>query len=73
MLAILDRERFTLRSMTLSDYLWDFLQRTGLYLYESSRPGGDRRRADLQYLCQRAWDYEETWCDGPEGFVNAML
>lgn len=72
-LAVLERERFCLKNMHLSDYLWDLLQRTGLYLYESTLPDSARRTANLQFLCQRAYDYEENYHDGAEGFVAAML
>ena len=68
----LERERFTLRSMPLGDYLWDFLGRSGLYAYYGAQPGGMLRQANLRVLCQRAGEYENTHLDGLRGFLESM-
>ena len=65
-------ERFYLNSMPVSDYLWDFLGRTGLYAHYGAQPGGKLRQANLRMLCSRAGEYEKTHMDGLHGFVESL-
>ncbi len=65
-------ERFCLNSMSLSDYLWDFLGRSGLYAHYGAQPGGKLRQANLRMLCARAGEYEKTHQDGLHGFVESL-
>jgi len=65
-------ERFYLNSMPLSDYLWDFLGRSGLYAHYGAQPGGRLRQANLRMLCTRAGEYEKTHMDGLHGFVESI-
>ncbi|MBR6571799.1 MAG: UvrD-helicase domain-containing protein, partial [Clostridia bacterium] len=68
----LSDERFYLNSMPLSDYLWDFLSRTGLYAHYGAQSGGKLRQANLRMLCTRAGEYEKTHMDGLHGFVESI-
>lgn len=72
-LDTLERERFYLRSMPLADYLWDFLNRSGLYLYYGAQPGGKARQANLQLICHRASDWDRNHTDGLHGFVQSLI
>ena len=65
-------ERFYVNSMPLSDYLWDFLGRSGLYAHYGAQPGGKLRQANLRMLCSRAGEYEKTHMDGLHGFVESL-
>ena len=65
-------ERFCLNSMPLSDYLWDFLGRSGLYAHYGAQPGGKLRQANLRMLCTRAGEYEQSHNDGLHGFVESL-
>jgi len=65
-------ERFYVNSMALSDYLWDFLVRSGLYAHYGAQPGGKLRQANLRMLCARAGEYEKTHQDGLHGFVESL-
>ncbi|MBR5545867.1 MAG: helicase-exonuclease AddAB subunit AddA [Clostridia bacterium] len=65
-------ERFYLNSMPLSDYLWDFLIRSGLYAHYGAQPGGKLRQANLRMLCSRAGEYEQNHMDGLHGFVESL-
>ncbi len=72
-LRTLEQERFYLRSMPLSQYLWDFLGRSGLYAHYGAQQGGQLRQANLRMLCQRAADYEAAHTDVLHGFVETLL
>ncbi len=72
-LRVMEEERFYLRSMPLSQYLWDFLGRSGLYAHYGAQTGGQLRQANLRMLCHRAADYEKTHTDGLHGFVETLL
>lgn len=71
-LDTLRQERFLLGSMPLSDYLWSFLSRSGLYAHYGAQPGGKLRQANLRMLCSRAAEYEQTHTDGLHGFVESL-
>lgn len=71
-LVTLERERFYARSMPLADYLWDFLNRSGLYQHFGAQPGGKLRQANLRMLCTRAGEYEKNHTDGLHGFVETL-
>ena len=71
-LSLLERERFLLSAMPLDEYLWDFLQRSGLYAHYGAQPGGKLRQANLQMLCSLASDYEQSRGDGLAGFLNSL-
>ncbi len=68
-----EHERFLLRSMPMSDYLWDFISRSGLYAHYGAQPGGKLRQANLRMLCHRAAEWEKTNTSGLNGFVETML
>ena len=68
----LKKERFLLSSMPLSDYLWSFFSRSGLYAYFGTREGGEIRQANLRVLCVKAESYEETCLSGVRGFVEQL-
>ena len=72
-LDTLKKERFYIRSMPLSQYLWDFLSRSGLYVFYGAQPGGKARQANLRLVCQRASDWEKNHTDGLHGFVESLL
>lgn len=69
----LEKERFYLSAMPLSDYMWDFLGRSGLYAHYGAQPGGNLRQANLRMLCARAGEYEKNHADGLHGFVETLL
>ena len=72
-LDTLEKERFYLQNMPLSQYLWDFLTRSGLYAYYGVQPGGKARQANLRLICQRAADWEKTHAEGLHGFVESLV
>lgn len=72
-LDTLEKERFYIRSMPLSQYLWDFLSRSGLYVFYGTQPGGRARQANLRLVCQRASDWEKNHTDGLHGFVESLI
>ena len=72
-LDTLEKERFYIRSMPLSQYLWDFLSRSGLYVFYGAQPGGKARQANLRLVCQRASEWEKGHSDGLHGFVESLL
>jgi len=72
-LSTLEEERFYINSMSLADYLWDFLSRSGLYAHYGAQSGGRLRQANLRMLCTRAGDYEKNHADGLHGFVESLL
>ena len=72
-LSTLKQERFYVSAMSLGDYLWDFLGRSGLYAHFGAQPGGRLRQANLRMLCTRAGDYEANHTDGLHGFVESLL
>ena len=71
-LSLLERERFLLNNMALDEYLWDFLQRSGLYAHYGAQPGGKQRLANLQMLCNLASDHEHNRADGLRGFLDSL-
>jgi len=56
----LAHERFMLCSMPLDEYLWDFLSRSGMYVFYGAQPGGKLRQANLRMLCNRASEHMRT-------------
>ena len=72
-LRVMEQERFYLRSMPLSQYMWDFLGRSGLYAHYGAQTGGQLRQANLRMLCHRAAEYEQSHTDGLHGFVETLL
>ncbi len=54
----------------MHDLLLDVLQKTGYYDYVSLMPGGERRRANLDMLLQKALTYETTSYRGVFHFVR---
>ena len=71
-LDTLENERFCVRSMPLAQYLWSFLNRSGLYAHYGAQPGGKLRQANLRMLCHRADAYEQSHTDGLAGFVETL-
>lgn len=71
-LDALDRERYLLGRQPLAQYLWDYLNRSGLYAQQGAQPGGRRRQAQLCALCEQAAAYEQTHADGLGGFVENL-
>lgn len=56
-LAELKQERFLEQSMPLDEYLWSFLNRSGLYGFFGTSAGGKLRQANLRMLCHQAGEY----------------
>ncbi len=71
-LKTLEEERFLYRSMSLDLYLWDFLQRSGLYAHYGAQPGGKLRQANLRMLCHKAGEYAKAHGEGLRGFLEAI-
>lgn len=53
----LSHERFLLRETPLDEYLWGWLERSGLYAFYGCQPNGRLRQANLRMLCQKAGDH----------------
>ncbi len=71
-LAMLARERELAGSMPLDEYLWDFIQRSGLYAHYGAQPGGRQRQANLRLLCSLASSYEQNGTGGLNGFLSTV-
>lgn len=69
---MLARERELLSSMPLDEYLWDFMQRSGLYAHYGAQPGGRQRLANLRLLCSLAEQHESGRGDGLHGFLGTL-
>ncbi len=57
-LRSLKHERFLLRSLPLSEYLWKWLSRSGLYAFYGCQPYGRLRQANLRLLCEKAVEFQ---------------
>lgn len=71
-LATLEEERFLYRNMQPSEYLWDFLMRSGMYAHYGAQPGGKMRQANLRMLCLRAGEYFDQHQEGMSGFLETV-
>ena len=68
----LDRWRLLSRALPL-DHLVDLLLReTGFYAYAGALAGGERRRANLDLLCDLAASYAADHSDGLTGFLASF-
>lgn len=65
----LKQERFLQQSMPLDEYLWSFLNRSGLYGHFGTAQGGKLRQANLQMLCHQAGEF----VTGREGSLHDFL
>jgi len=71
-LEVLKEERFLYHSMQPSEYLWDFLMRSGMYAHYGAQPGGKMRQANLRMLCLRAGEYFAQHQEGMSGFLESV-
>ena len=71
-LRTLEEERFLYRAMSPSEYLWDFLMRSGMYAHYGAQPGGKLRQANLRMLCLRAGEYFTQHQEGMSGFLETI-
>jgi ATP-dependent helicase/nuclease subunit A len=71
-LESLEEERFLYRNMQPSEYLWDFLMRSGMYAHYGAQPGGKMRQANLRMLCLRAGEYFAQHQEGMSGFLETV-
>ncbi|MCE5342253.1 MAG: UvrD-helicase domain-containing protein [Eubacteriales bacterium] len=56
-LETLEQERFLLSETPLDQYLWGWLNRSGLYAFYGCQPAGKLRQANLRMLCQKAGEH----------------
>ncbi|HNW87548.1 MAG TPA: UvrD-helicase domain-containing protein [Candidatus Limiplasma sp.] len=56
-LATLAHERFLLAETPLHEYLWGWLNRSGLYAFYGCQPNGKLRQANLRMLCEKAGEH----------------
>lgn len=60
LISALERERFLQSSGSVASYLWDYLQRSGMYGFYGAQPGGKLRQANLRMLCYQAAEFEKS-------------
>ncbi len=66
----LDRWRELARVDTIHDLLWKLYEETGFYLYASSMPGGNLRRANLDLLLEKSIAFEKGIYSGLYQFLR---
>lgn len=66
----LDSFRHQAEIMSLRDLLWNLLETTGYYHYAYAMPAGEKRRANLDMLVQKAEEFEKTSYKGLFQFVR---
>lgn len=66
----LENYRDCLAYTSIHELIWLILQDTGYYNYVSSMPAGDRRKANIDMLIERAVQYEATSYHGLFQFVR---
>lgn len=66
----LENYRDCLAYTSIHELIWFILQDTGYYNYVSAMPAGDRRRANIDMLIERAVQYEATSYHGLFQFVR---
>ena len=71
-LDMLEEERFTLGAMSLGEYIWDFMMRSGLYAYYGAQENGSLRQANLRMICHLATSYEQDATGGIDGFIESI-
>jgi len=69
-LGRLDRWRELARVNTIHDLLWKLYEETGFYLYASSMPGGNLRRANLDLLLEKSIAFEKGIYSGLYQFLR---
>ncbi|MDD3214500.1 MAG: UvrD-helicase domain-containing protein, partial [Eubacteriales bacterium] len=71
-LAMLAHERFLLMEMPLDEYLWGWLNRSGLYAFYGCQNGGALRQANLRMLCQKAGEHVKRRGGGLHDFLGGV-
>lgn len=64
------RFRYLAAILPIHELIGQIYQETGYYLYAASMPGGEVRRANLDYLIEKAVAYEQTSYKGLFHFVR---
>lgn len=64
--------RMLARNLPLDSFLDRFLRETGFSAYVSALAGGERRRANLELLCDMAARYCQNHTDGLSGFLESF-
>ena len=72
LMEALERERFLAAEMPLDEYLWGWLNRSGLYAFYGCQPGGRLRQANLRMLCEKAGEYEKHRGGGLQNFLASV-
>ncbi len=71
-LAELEHERFLLTETPLNEYLWGWLNRSGLYAFYGCQPGGKLRQANLRMLCEKAGDHVKRRGGDLQDFLSSV-
>ena len=69
-LAFLDRMRSLVPFCSVHELIWQLLDETGYETYVCALPGGERRRANIRLLIQKAMDYEQGSYRGLFNFLR---
>lgn len=68
----LETERFLMHAQALDEYLWGYLQRSGMYGFYGAQPGGKLRQANLRMLCSRAGEHMRSRGGDVGDFISSM-
>ncbi|MGN0298690.1 MAG: helicase-exonuclease AddAB subunit AddA [Lachnospiraceae bacterium] len=69
-MEMLSRYRKASNILTLGELLWKVLEETGYYDYAYAMPAGEKRRANLDMLVEKAEEFEKTSYKGLFQFVR---
>ncbi len=69
-LAFLERMRSLVPFCSVHELIWQLLDETGYETYVCALPGGERRRANIRLLIQKAMDYEQGSYRGLFNFLR---
>ena len=72
-LAELRHERFLLMETPLDQYLWGWLNRSGMYAFYGCQPNGSLRQANLRMLCQKAGEHVQRRGGGLRDFLDGTV
>lgn len=71
-LHTLERERFLLCETPLDEYLWGWLNRSGMYAFYGCQSSGKLRQANLRMLCEKAGEHVKRRGGELKDFLNSV-
>lgn len=71
-LHTLEHERFLLRETPLDEYLWGWLNRSGMYAFYGCQSSGKLRQANLRMLCEKAGEHVKRRGGELKDFLSSM-